>query len=222
MTVDTGKLRGILRAIAKQVSTEDRLKLNDIKTIAGFDVTFFSDKAICAGVVLNFKTMDVLEHKHLLFKPEMTYVPGFLAFREGPAILQLFYDLEYNPDVLLVDGHGIAHPLRAGLACYVGVELGKPCIGVAKSLLVGEIVDDKLMIGTEVRGKLVKTREHAKPVMVSPGHMISVDMAAEIVKKCIVPPHKLPEPLHQAHRLADKTVEKYQESGTVKEGKKEE
>ncbi len=207
--IDTAKLRGIQKAIAHQVSTEDKLKIEDIKTIAGFDVSFVGDKAICAAVVLNFKTMEVLEKKYSMTKPEMPYVPGFLAFREGPAILQAYYDLEYEPEVLLVDGHGIAHPLRSGLACYIGVELAKPCIGVAKSLLIGEISDDKVLVGTEVRAKLVNTREHAKPVIVSPGHLVSVNTAVEIIKKCIVPPHKLPEPLHQAHRYADKIAEKY-------------
>ena len=216
--VDTGKLRSIQRAIAAQVTTEDRVKAGEIKTIAGFDVSFFGDKAVCAAVVLDAKTMTVLERTHALTKAEIPYIPGFLAFREGPAILQAYYDLEYDPDVLMVDGHGIAHPLRSGLACYVGVELAKPCIGIAKSVLVGEIVDDKVMIGDEMRGKLVKTKEHAKPVIVSPGHLISVDTAVEIVKKCIVYPHKLPEPLHQAHRYADKMAEQYQEA---KEAKKE-
>jgi len=210
MHVDIAKLRPIQRAIAKQVTTEDKLQLDRIKTIAGFDVAFFNDKAVCAAVVLDFKTMTVLERKYLLAKAEMAYIPGFLAFREGPAILQTYYDLEHDPDVLMVDGHGIAHPLRAGLASYVGVELAKPCIGVAKSLLVGEIVDDKVMIGNEIRAKLVKTKEHAKPIIVSPGHLISVDTAVEIVKRCIVQPHKLPEPLHQAHRYAEKMAEQYQ------------
>lgn len=216
--IDTGKLRSIQRAIAAQVTTEDRVKAEDVKTIAGFDVSFFGDKAVCAAVVLDAKTMTVLERTHALVKAEIPYIPGFLAFREGPAILQAYYDLEHDPDVLMVDGHGIAHPLRSGLACYVGVELAKPCIGIAKSILVGEIVDDKVMIGAEVRGKLVKTKEHAKPVIVSPGHLISVDTAVEIVKKCIVYPHKLPEPLHAAHRYADKLAEQYQEA---KEEKKE-
>lgn len=222
MSVDIGKLRSIQRAIAKQVSTEDGVKPDTIKTIAGFDVTFFGDKAVCAAAVLDFRTMTVLERKYLLTKPEIPYIPGLLAFREGPAILQTYYDLEYDPDVLLVDGHGIAHPLRAGLACYVGVELGKPCIGIAKKLLVGEIVDDKVMIGAEVRGRLVKTKEHAKPIIVSPGHLVSVDTAVEIVKRCIVPPHKLPEPLHAAHRFADRMAEQYQEEGIKKEEEREE
>jgi deoxyribonuclease V len=211
MQVDTGKLRGVQRAIAEQVQIEDRVKLDEIKSVAGFDVTFFGDKAVCAAVVLNFKTMAVLERKYLLTKPEMNYVPGLQSFREGPAILQTYYDLEHDPDVLIVDGHGIAHPMRAGLASYVGVELAKPCIGVAKSLLVGEVVGENVHVGNEVRGKLVATRPHAKPVIVSPGHWITLDTAVEIVKKCIVPPHKLPEPLHAAHRFADKMAAQYQE-----------
>jgi deoxyribonuclease V len=210
MQVDTAKLRGILRETARHVSTEDAIKPDKIKTIAGFDAAFFGDKAVCAAVVLDFKTMAVLESKYLLVKPEMPYIPGFLAFREGNAIMQAYYDLEHDPDVLMVDGHGIAHPMRAGLACYVGVEAAKPCIGVAKKLLIGEVVDDNVMIGNEIRGKLVKTKEHAKPVIVSPGHLISVETAAEIARKCIVYPHKLPEPLHQAHRLAEKMAVKYQ------------
>jgi len=211
MTVDTAKMRGILRAIAKQVKTGDAVKIEEIKTLAGFDVAFFGDKAVCAAVVLGFPSMTVLERTHVLFKPDMPYIPCFRAFREGQAILQAYYDLEHDPDVLFVDGHGIAHPMGAGLASYVGVELEKPCVGVAKSLLLGEISDDKVLIGDDVRGMLVKTKEHAKPVIVSPGHLISVQTAAELVRKCIVPPHKLPEPLHVAHRLADKLAKDYQE-----------
>lgn len=211
MKVDTRKLRGIQAAIAKQVKTEDSFDPKEIKYIAGFDLAFFDDKAVCAAVVVDAKTMTVVEKKYSLTKIAMPYVPGFLSFREGLPILQTYYDLEYDPDVLMVGGHGIAHPLKAGLATYVGVELGKPTIGVAKKLLMGEIEDGKIMIGTEVRGMQVETKKYAKPIFVSPGHMISVSTAAELVKKCIVPPHKLPEPLHLAHRYADKVMEKFKE-----------
>lgn len=211
--VDIVKLRSILRAIAKQVTTEDAVKPDAIKTVAGFDVAFFDDKAVCACAVLSFPSLTVLEQKHALFRPQMTYVPGFLSFREGPAILQLYYDLEHDPDVIIVDGHGIAHPLRAGLASYVGVELNKPVIGVAKQVLVGEIIDDKVMVGNEVRGRLVKTKEYARPIVVSPGNRISVDSAVELVRRCIVQPHKLPEPLHRAHRLANEVAKRYKQAG---------
>ena len=205
---DTAKLRGVLRAIAEQVKLEG-LTFERVKSVAGFAVSLVGDKAVCSAVVLDMKSMNVLERKHVLGKVDMPYIPGLLAFREGSLILQAYYDLEHEPDVLMVGGHGIAHPLRAGLASYVGVELGKPCVGVAKSLLVGEIVDEKVMIGNEVRGVLVRTKEHAKPVIVSPGHLVSVEEATKMVKHCIVPPHKLPEPLHQAHRDADKIAEQF-------------
>src|SRR5574341_2190189 len=92
MKVDTSQLRGIQRAIAHQVSTEDAVKLSEIKTIAGFDVTFFKDKAVCAAAVLAFPSMTVLERKYALVKIDQPYIPGFQAFREGPAVLQAYYE----------------------------------------------------------------------------------------------------------------------------------
>lgn len=205
--VNFGKLKDIQRGIADQVSTEDALKIEDIRHIAGFDVSFFDNKCVCAAVVLDFKTMKVVEKKFVVTKIPMNYVPGFLAFREGPPIMQLYFDLEHEPEMIMVDGHGIAHPLMAGLAAYVGVELSKPVIGVAKSLLAGEEKDGKILLEGREVGILVKTKEYAKPLYVSPGNMVSIAAAAEIVKRCVIPPHKMPEPLHIAHRFADKAME---------------
>lgn len=207
MKVSFEKLKEAQQSVAKQVSTEDAIKPEDIRYIAGFDLAYAGDKVVCAAVVLNFKTMQIVEKKYSISKTAMAYVPGFLAFREGPPIMQTYFDLECEPDILLIDGHGIAHPLRCGLASYVGVELDKPTIGVAKKLLVGEVKDGKIFVEGEERGRVVKTREYAKPVYVSPGHKVSIESAAGIVKKCIVPPHKMPEPLHIAHRLASKILE---------------
>ena len=201
-----GKLKDMQVQVAQQVVLEDGIKPEDIKYIAGFDVAYEGDTCFCAAVVLDYKTMQVVEKKVTVTKVPMNYVPGFLAFREGPPICQAYYDLEYEPDVILVDGHGIAHPVKSGLAVFVGVELGKPCIGVAKGLLVGEAKDDVIILEGEVVGKLVKTKEHANPLYVSPGNMISIESSAEIVKHCVVPPHKMPEPLHIAHRFADKSL----------------
>lgn len=209
MRIDIRKLKGVQKAIAHQVKTGDAVDLKGIKTIAGFDVAYAGEKAVCAAVVLDAKTMEVLERTYAVGKAEVPYVPGLLAFREGPLILQAYYDLEHDPDVLMVEGHGIAHPLKAGLASYVGVELAKPTIGVAKSILVGELSGEHIVVEGEVRGVQVKTRQYAKPVLVSPGHLVSVETAAEIARKCIVPPHKMPEPLHQAHRFADKIAGQY-------------
>jgi deoxyribonuclease V len=106
----------------------------------------------------------------------------------------------------MIEGHGIAHPERSGLATFVGVELAKPTIGVAKRLLVGEIKEDNIVIENDIVGKSVKTKEYANPLLVSPGHLISIEQAAELVKNWVIPPHKMPEPIHAAHRLAKKVA----------------
>lgn len=195
-------------SIARQFSSEDTLKIEDIRYIAGFDVSYVGNKCIAAAVVFDFKKMEIVEKKFAVTQAPMNYVPGFLAFREGPPICQVYFDLETDPDVLMIEGHGIAHPVKAGPATFVGVELGKPAIGVAKALLAGELKDDDIILEGEVVGKQVKTKEYANPLFVSPGHMISAELAAEIVKACVVPPHKLPEPIHAAHRFADKVASK--------------
>ncbi len=209
--ISFGQLKDQQEQFARQLRTEDGVKIDEIKHIAGFDVSYFGNKCVCSVVVLNFKTFEVVERKFLVTKTPMNYVPGFLAFREGPPICQTYFDLECDPDVIMVDGHGMAHPLNAGLATFVGVELGKPTIGVAKSLLVGEEKDSQIFYEGELVGKTVKTKEHANPLFVSPGNLISIETAAEIVKRCVVPPHKMPEPLHQAHRFADKMAEKHKD-----------
>ncbi|MFC1775011.1 endonuclease V [Nanoarchaeota archaeon] len=202
------KLRVIQRNYARSVTLNDSPELNEVTRIGAFDVAYFKDKLICAACVMKYPSMEVLEKKTLVLGVPMKYVPGFLAFREGPAILQLFYDLEYDPQIIFIDGHGIAHPIKAGLATYVGVELGKPTIGVAKKALFGEAMDDKLMSGDEQVGILVRTKEYANPLCVSPGNMVSINTAADWVLKTILPPHKKPEPLHIASRLAKKNAQR--------------
>ncbi|MBI4145420.1 endonuclease V [Candidatus Woesearchaeota archaeon] len=197
-------LRDIQRTIAKEVVLQDQLPIESIKRIGAFDCSQVGDKLICAAIVLDYPSMNVVERQYLIKRAPMPYVPGYLAFREGPLMLELYYKLENDPDVLMVDGHGVAHPVGCGLACYVGVELHKPTIGVAKSLLLGQVDGERIILdGIEV-GKIVQTRQHAKPVFVTPGHLITIETAAQLTAKCVIPPHKLPEPIHIAHRMADK------------------
>jgi len=209
--ISFGQLKEQQAQIAQQIVVEDEVKFDEIKYVAGFDLSYFGNKCVCSAVVLDFKTLQVVEKKFFVMKTEMNYVPGFLAFREGPPICQTYFDLECEPDVIIVDGHGIAHPMNCGLATFVGVELGKPTIGVAKNLLVGEEKDGEIFYEGQLVGKTVKTKEHANPLFVSPGNLISIETAAEIIKKCVIAPHKLPEPLHAAHRLADREAEKHKD-----------
>ncbi|MBI2650168.1 endonuclease V, partial [Candidatus Woesearchaeota archaeon] len=141
-------------------------------------------------------------------KAKVPYLKGFLAYREGPAISEAYSKLENKPDVVIFDGHGISHPRRIGMASHMGVLLEQASIGIAKQLLAGEVKGNKVYAGKEARAELVVTREHSKPVYVSPGHKISLKTSVEIVEKCMRFPHKLPEPLHLAHRYANEIREK--------------
>lgn len=204
MTRNAQSLRDIQRSIAQDVILEDQLPLDKITKIGAFDCAQMGDKLICGAIVVEFPSMKVIERQYLIKRASMPYIPGYLAFREGPLMLELYYKLENDPDVLMVDGHGVAHPVGCGIACYIGVELHKPTIGVAKSLLLGQIEGEDISMDAMKVGKIVQTRQFAKPVFVTPGHLISIETAAELVKRCVVPPHKLPEPVHIAHRYASK------------------
>lgn len=188
--------------LAKRVIVDDRISLENIKYVAGFDVAYVGRQVVVAAVVMDFQTLKILEKKHIVVDQEMNYVPGLQAFRDGPAICQLYYDLEYEPDVIVIPSAGIAHPGLAGPATFIGVELAKPTIGCAKSLFEAKVDGENVICEDEIRGKTFKTKEHANELYVSPGHMLSIDTSVEILKKAIVPPHKLPEMLHVARKVA--------------------
>jgi len=215
--INVSNLKDLQADVERSVRVDDAIPIKDIRYVAGFEVSFAKETCVCAAVVVDFKTMKIVERKHTVTKAPMNYIPGFAAFREGPAICQTYYDLEYEPDVILVNGAGIAHPYKAGLAAFVGVELAKPAIGIAKNLLEGEVQGEDIIVEGEVRGRLVKTRAFANPLFVSPGHLIDIATAAEIVAKCVIPPHKLPEPLHLAHRFAKRAAQEKREPQELKE-----
>ncbi|MCL7454196.1 MAG: endonuclease V, partial [Anaerolineae bacterium] len=137
------------------------------------------------------------------------YVPGLLTFREGPSVVKALEELDTWPDLLIFDGHGLAHPRRIGLASHMGVILDRPSIGCAKSRLVGEHgePDDDagnwtpLRDGQEVIGAVVRTRAKVKPVFVSIGHRIDLNTAVDFVLRC-TRGYRLPETTRYAHRLA--------------------
>ncbi len=130
------------------------------------------------------------------------YVPGFLGFREAPALVAAYHKLETKPDLILVDGHGIAHPRSLGIASHVGVLLNVPTIGVAKSLLVGELDGDNLVYNDKVIAKALITKKGSKPLYISTGHRVSLNTAVEIVKSC-VGKLKAPIPIQAAHNGAN-------------------
>lgn len=139
--------------------------------------------------------------------PPFPYVPGYLSFREGPLLLEAFRRLGLRPDLCLFDGHGLAHPRRFGLACHLGLVLGIPSVGCAKSLLVGEYAEPgphrgdwrPLRLGGTTVGAAVRTREGVRPLFVSPGHAIGLRPAVRWTLACCR--YRVPEPIRLAEQL---------------------
>lgn len=195
---NTEQLETEQRRIAALVNTNTPAPTT-IKYLAGFDIIYTGHQALCAAVVLDAKTLTVVERKHTITKAPMPYISGFRAFRDGPLIIQTYYDLEHEPDILFINGHGTSHARQCGVATYVGVELEKPTVGVSKTL--PETNNDISNYG-EITGKILQTKQHANAILVSPGHLLTLTNALELVTNTTRPPHKLPSPLHYAHKHA--------------------
>jgi len=181
-----------------------------IKLIAGVDQTYVNKKIISAIVVLDYETMKIVEQKYAVLDEKFPYLSGFLVYREGPAIIEAFSKLENKPDILIIEASGALHPRRIGMTSHVGLLIDTSTIGITKSLLCGEIKENKIIFNNEILGEVLTTKEHGNPIYVSPGHKITLEKSVEIVKKLIVPPHKMPEPLHLAHRYSRRIKEKLQ------------
>lgn len=206
------------QAIALQVELAGRVVLADdvrqpLRTIAGGDVSYRlrSNRLHAAVTLLDAGTMEVIDTATASATVDFPYIPGLLSFRELPVLLQAFARLAQRPDVVLVDGQGIAHPRRFGLASHLGLWLDLPTIGCAKSLLCGaaetpgERRGDWSMLccdGKEV-GRLLRTRDRVRPLIVSPGHLVDCARAVEIVLQC-GRGYRLPEPTRQAHLLSNR------------------
>ena len=204
--VDFAKLKEEQLKLAKKIITSD--SFGRLGLIGGADCAFDNEEVIAAIVVCDYKTMKLKEKVYSISKAKVPYLKGFLAYREGPAITEAYAKLQNKPDVLIFNGHGISHPRRIGLASHLGVLLDQASIGVAKHLLAGEIKGNVVYSEKEARAEMIVSREHSKPIFVSPGHKTSLKTSVEIVNNCIKFPHKLPEPLHLAHKYANEIRDK--------------
>ncbi len=182
-----------------------------IQYVAGVDMGFEADGTIsrAAVAVLSFPDLQLQETAIARRPTSFPYVPGFLSFREIPAVLDALEKLNTIPDLILCDGQGIAHPRRFGIACHLGLLIDMPTIGVAKSLLVGkheELLDQKgswkpLRHRGETIGAVLRTRTATKPLYISSGHRVSLPTAIEYVLRC-TPKYRLPETTRIADKLA--------------------
>jgi len=203
----------IQRRLSAEVIRSDQC--DKLSRVAGVDVGFEAGGEItrAAVVVLSFPELQIVESVFARRPTSFPYIPGLLSFREAPAILDALAKLIVLPDLLVVDGQGIAHPRRLGIASHLGLLTGLPSIGVAKSILVGrhEPVPDEpsawrpLVDHDEVIGAALRTRPGVKPVYVSIGHRLSLETAIELVRRC-THKYRLPEPIRQAHHLASQKI----------------
>jgi len=179
--------------------------------IAGFDVSFSRERDLlhAAVVVIDAGTLEVLETVSASAEPTFPYVPGLLSFREGPVVELAYRELKLEPDLLMFDGQGIAHPRGLGLASHMGLLLDRPSIGCAKSRLIGDFKEPKqkrgamrtLSIQRKKVGVVLRSKDNTKPLFVSPGHRISVESAADWVLRT-AKGYRLPEPTRLAHIAA--------------------
>ncbi len=186
-----------------------------VTTIAGVDASYRDGIARAAVVAFSFPGLDMLDYVIAERPVDYPYVPGLLSFREAPAVLDALEKLPLTPDLLIFDGHGIAHPRRLGIASHVGLLVDKPSIGCAKSRLVGRYEEPGRERGNytylhdagtdgegnDIIGAVVRTRTGVKPVFVSIGHRISLDAAIDVVLVC-GRGYRLPEPTRWADRIA--------------------
>ncbi len=177
--------------------------------VAGVDAGYEEGRARAAIVALRFPDMEILEYLTVERAVDYPYVPGLLSFREAPAILDGLEKFPCVPDVLIFDGHGIAHPRRLGIASHIGVLVDMPAIGCAKSRLIGRYAEPERDKGSftllyddaEVIGAVVRTRSGVRPVFVSIGHRIDLSTAVNIVLAC-TRDYRLPEPTRWADKIA--------------------
>jgi len=150
--------------------------------------------------------MKIVEKSKYILSDPLPYKLGYSAYREMPAMIEAYNLLEQEADIIIVNGNGINHPRKMGVASHLGLALNKPTIGVKQKLSSGKVEKGKIILNNEIVGFEVKTREHANPIYVSPGHLVSLGSCLKIVSKSIKLPHKIPEPLHLAHKFAKKKV----------------
>jgi len=207
--VSTAEALDIQRSLARQISRNNQVATP--RFIAGVDISVGKAPGVATGavVVLEYPELRLVETQVAQGRPDFPYVPGFLSFRESPLTLAACEKLTITPDLILVDGQGIAHPRRLGLASHLGLFLHIPTIGCAKSLLCGRHEEPGFNAGSytevtdrgETIGAALRTRSGVKPVYVSIGHKVDLEVAIYWVLKCCRG-YRLPEPTRLAHLAA--------------------
>ncbi|HEX8708135.1 MAG TPA: deoxyribonuclease V [Pyrinomonadaceae bacterium] len=203
-------------AVELQKRLRERVQLrpleSSVRTIAGADISFnkFSETVYAGLVVLGLPGLEVVEEVGIVSRTRFPYVPGLLSFRESPSVLEAWAKLKTEPDAVMFDGQGIAHPRRVGIASHVGLLINRPTLGCAKSVLVGKYEEPpaerghwtELVDKNEVVGAALRTKQNVQPIFVSPGHLIDLEGAIKLTLACDGG-YRQPEPTRRAHLLVN-------------------
>lgn len=202
-------LAELQKVLSRMVETTDIVPDYLIKQVCGIDVSYYMNRAFCSAVNINRDSFEIIEIRQSEFPIESPYIPGFFMLREAGPIFTTLKKLESFYDVLIVNGHGILHPRRMGLASFIGLLLDKPTIGVAKRLLCGtEGVDNYVFVDQNVCGKKINRGGH-NSVYVSVGHKISLETSIRLVTELFREKGRFPEPLLTADLLSKKSRSLY-------------
>jgi len=207
--VTTHEAIALQKRLRDQVITENTL--GDIRLIAGADIATSKDspKAYAGVVVLSYPALEVVEQRGLEDHVTFPYIPGLLAFREGPLLIKVFEQLNSNPDVIVFDGQGLAHPRGLGIATHMGLVFDKPTIGCAKSRLFGRYQEPEHEKGAwaelcdpqgQIIGAAVRSKARTTPIFVSIGHRVDLPTAIRILIDCTCGV-RIPEPTRLAHNF---------------------
>ncbi len=185
----------------------------ELRYVAGVDAAFSEDMVFAAACLYRYPDLTMIEKTSAVARLNFPYVPGFLSFREGPAITLAIEKLGTRPDVILVDGQGIAHPRGIGIASYLGLLLGIPAIGCAKTRLIGEFEEpgkrkgnwSELTVEGRLVGAVLRTKDQVRPLFISPGHHIDLEGAIRITLAC-AGKYRIPEPLRCADMVSRRSV----------------
>ncbi|OYT34560.1 endonuclease V [Archaeoglobales archaeon ex4484_92] len=200
------RLKKIQFELAKKVKLEDKYRIGDIEYVVGVDQAFIGDFIISAAVLLTFPDLNEVRKEYRIEETSFPYIPSFLMFREGDPAVRVVKRILEPRSLILVDGSGIAHPRRCGLATYIAIKTGEPSVGVTKKKLYGSVDHEGgltvLKDNSEIIGYVLKSCKRCKPIYISPGNYISPKSALVAVKMCLRG-HKLPEPIRLAHVYAN-------------------
>jgi deoxyribonuclease V len=200
--IDLEVLKAEQLKLAKNIELKDKIDFSLVEYYGAIDTIFIGNKILSCIIVCD-KEFEIIDRAYVLEKIKFPYLAGFRNYRELESMVNAFNKLNEKPDVVFIQGHGIAHP-RLGLASHFAISTNIPSIGVSNSLVEAEIKDKEIIRENKKVGKTLISKKESNPMFISPGSLITIKTSFNLCKNLIKPPHKRPEPIHLASKYAKK------------------